>query len=149
MGSTAIAPVIKPTKQSKKNTGEPETTHPGKRGRKSNAEKQLQQQAVEDVDMPQQSTPEKRKQSNGNGNGNKPPKAKRKTKRERELEQLALEQERKYSPETTQQSSASASAEPTSPKVKKTIEKEKQILPSQIGIQKVREELEQAKNAGK
>ncbi len=63
--STAIAPVIKPTKQSKKNTGEPETTHPGKRGRKSNAEKQLQQQAVEDVDMPQQSTPEKRKQTSG------------------------------------------------------------------------------------
>merc|ERR1712078_257718 len=132
MGSTAIAPVIKPTKQSKKNTGEPETTHPGKRGRKSNAEKQLQQQAVEDVDMPQQSTSEKRKQSNGNGNGNKQPKAKRKTKRERELEQLALEEERKYSPETTQQSS---SAEPSSPKVKKTIEKPKQISPSQIGIQ--------------
>ena len=141
--STAIAPVRKTTtKQSK----DPETAiePKGKPGRpKKDTDARMEQ-------LEQQSTPEKRerKESNGNGNGNKPPKAKRKTKRERELEQLALE-ERKYSPETTQQSSASASAEPTSPKVKKTIEKQKQIPPSQIGIQKVKEELEQAKLAGK
>ena len=141
--STAIARVRKTTtKQSK----DPETAiePKGKPGRpKKDTDARMEQ-------LEQQSTPEKRerKESNGNGNGNKPPKAKRKTKRERELEQLALE-ERKYSPETTQQSSASASAEPTSPKVKKTIEKQKQIPPSQIGIQKVKEELEQAKLAGK
>ena len=139
--STAIAPVRKTTtKQSK----DPETAiePKGKPGRpKKDTDARMEQ-------LEQQSTPEKRERNENNGNGNKPPKAKRKTKRERELEQLALE-ERKYSPETTQQSSASASAEPTSPKVKKTIEKEKQIPPSQIGIQKVREELEQAKLAGK
>ena len=139
--STAIARVRKTTtKQSK----DPETdVEPkGKPGRpKKDTDARMEQ-------LEQQSTPEKRerKESNGNGNGNKPPKAKRKTKRERELEQLALEQERKYSPETAQ---PSASAEPSSPKVKKTIEKPKQISPSQIGIQKVREELEQAKLAGK
>ena len=140
--STAIAPVRKTTtKQSK----DPETAiePKGKPGRpKKDTDARMEQ-------LEQQSTPEKRERKESNGNGNKPPKAKRKTKRERELEQLALEEERKYSPETTQQSSASASAEPTSPKVKKTIEKEKQIPPSQIGIQKVREELEQAKLAGK
>merc|ERR1712078_525264 len=135
--STAIARVRKTTtKQSK----DPETAiePKGKPGRpKKDTDARMEQ-------LEQQSTPEKRerKESNGNGNGNKPPK----TKRERELEQLALEQERKYSPETTQ---PSASAEPSSPKVKKTIEKPKQISPSQIGIQKVREELEQAKLAGK
>ena len=144
--STAIAPVRKTTT---KQSQDPETAiePKGKPGRpKKDTDARMEQ-------LEQQSTPEKRerKESNGNGNGNKPPKAKRKTKRERELEQLALEEERKYSPETTQQSSASASAsaESTSPKVKKTIEKEKQIPPSQIGIQKVREELEQAKLAGK
>ena len=58
-------------------------------------------------------------------------------------------------PEKTQSSAsaaedkASAAAEPSSPKVKKTIEKPKQVLPSVIGIQKVREELEQAKIRGK
>ena len=55
-------------------------------------------------------------------------------------------EEKKNAPEVTQPSSSSAE----SPKgVKKTIEKPKQIAPSQIGIQKVREELEQAKIAGK
>ena len=139
--STAIAPVRKTTT---KQSQDPETAiePKGKPGRpKKDTDARMEQ-------LEQQSTPEKRERKENNGNGNKPPKAKRKTKRERELEQLALE-ERKYSPETTQQSSASASAEPTSPKVKKTIEKEKQIPPSQIGIQKVREELEQAKLAGK
>ena len=90
----------------------------------------------------QQSTPEKRDRKESNGNGDKPPKAKRKTKKERKSEQLALEEE-------PQPSSSSAPAEPTSPNVKKTIQKSKQIAPSQIGIQKVREELEQAKIAGK
>ena len=137
--STAIARVRKTTtKQSK----DPETdVEPkGKPGRpKKDTDARMEQ-------LEQQSTPEKRERKESNGNGNKPPKAKRKTKRERELEQLALEQERKYSPETAQ---PSASAEPSSPKVKKTIEKPKQISPSQIGIQKVREEVEQAKLAGK
>ena len=140
--STAIAPVRKTTT---KQSQDPETAiePKGKPGRpKKDTDARMEQ-------LEQQSTPEKRERNENNGNGNKQPKAKRKTKRERELEQLALEEERKYSPETTQQSSASASAEPTSPKVKKTIEKEKQIPPSQIGIQKVREELEQAKLAGK
>ena len=135
--STAIQPVKKTTtKQSKK---DPETAvePKGKAGRpKKDTDARMEQ-------LEQQSTPEKRERKASNGNGDKPPKAKRKTKKERELEKLALEEERKYSPETTQ-------PEPTSPKgVKKTIEKPKQIAPSQIGIQKVREELEQAKIAGK
>ena len=135
--STAIQPVKKTTtKQSKK---DPETAvePKGKAGRpKKDTDARMEQ-------LEEQSTPEKRERKASNGNGDKPPKAKRKTKKERELEKLALEEERKYSPETTQ-------PEPTSPKgVKKTIEKPKQIAPSQIGIQKVREELEQAKIAGK
>ena len=135
--STEIQPVKKTTtKQSKK---DPETAvePKGKAGRpKKDTDARMEQ-------LEQQSTPEKRERKASNGNGDKPPKAKRKTKKERELEKLALEEERKYSPETTQ-------PEPTSPKgVKKTIEKPKQIAPSQIGIQKVREELEQAKIAGK
>ena len=143
--SSSGGPIVPIRKTTTKQSKDPETAvePKGKAGRpKKDTDARMEQ-------LEQQSTPEKRERKESNGNGNKPPKAKRKTKRERELEQLALEQERKYSPETTQQSSASASAEPTSPKVKKTIEKEKQILPSQIGIQKVREELEQAKNAGK
>ena len=146
--STAIVPVRKTTtKQSK----DPETAiepkgKPGRPKKDTDARMEQLERPIPERKVP---TPEKRKQSKDNGNGNKPPKAKRKTKRERELEQLALE-EGKYSPETTQPSaSASASAEPTSPKVKKTIEKPKQISPSQIGIQKVKEELEQAKLAGK
>ena len=134
--STAIQPVKKTTtKQSKK---DPETAvePKGKAGRpKKDTDARMEQ-------LEQQSTPEKRDRKESNGNGDNPPKAKQKTKKERQLEKLALEEERKYSPETTQ-------PEPTSPKVKKTIEKPKQIAPSQIGIQKVREELEQAKNAGK
>jgi len=147
--SSSGGPIVPIRKTTTKQSKDPETAvePKGKAGRpKKDTDARMEQ-------LEQQSTPEKRERKesngNGNGNGNKPPKAKRKTKRERELEQLALEEERKYSPETTQQSSASASAEPTSPKVKKTIEKEKQIPPSQIGIQKVREELEQAKLAGK
>ena len=155
--STAIAP----------ETDVPPKGKPGRPYKDTDARmKQLQQQAVEDVDMPQQSTPEKRKQSKGNGNGNQRPKAKQKTKEEQQEQQrlAALmnttvkdqkNAEKKNAPEVTQPSSsasasASASAEPTSPKVKKTIEKPKQqITPSQIGIQAVREELEQAKLAGK
>ena len=143
--STAIQPVKKTTtKQSKK---DPETAvePKGKPGRpKKDTDARMEQ-------IEQQSTPEKRERKESNGNGDKPPKAKRKTKKERKLEQLALEEERKYSPETTQPSSSSAPATSAeSPKgVKKTIEKPKQIAPSQIGIQKVREELEQAKIAGK
>ena len=145
--STAIQPVKKTTtKQSKK---DPETAvePKGKAGRpKKDTDARMEQLATqtptEDVVI-QETTAEKRERKASNGNGDKPPKAKRKTKKERELEKLALEEERKYSPETTQ-------PEPTSPKgVKKTIEKPKQIAPSQIGIQKVREELEQAKIAGK
>ena len=135
--STAIQPVKKTTtKQSKK---DPETAvePKGKAGRpKKDTDARMEQ-------LEQQSTPEKRDRKESNGNGDNPPKAKQKTKKERQLEKLALEEERKYSPETTQ-------PEPKSPKgVKKTIEKPKQIAPSQIGIQKVREELEQAKIAGK
>ena len=143
--SSSGGPIVPIRKTTTKQSKDPETAvePKGKAGRpKKDTDARMEQ-------LEQQSTPEKRERKESNGNGNKPPKAKRKTKRERELEQLALEEERKYSPETTQQSSASASAEPTSPKVKKTIEKEKQIPPSQIGIQKVREELEQAKLAGK
>ena len=134
--STAIQPVKKTTtKQSKK---DPETAvePKGKPGRpKKDTDARMEQ-------LEQQSTPEKRDRKESNGNGDKPPKAKRKTKKERKSEQLALEEE-------PQPSSSSAPAEPTSPNVKKTIQKSKQIAPSQIGIQKVREELEQAKIAGK
>ena len=150
--STAIQPVKKTTtKQSKK---DPETAvePKGKPGRpKKDTDARMEQ-------LEQQSTPEKRERKESNGNGDKPPKAKAKSAKQEkdEKRQLAAlmnttvkeqkKEEKKNAPEVTQPSSSSAE----SPKgVKKTIEKPKQIAPSQIGIQKVREELEQAKIAGK
>ena len=160
--STSITPIRKQTtKQSKKNTGDPETdTEPkGKAGRpKKDTKARMEQLAdiAEDVEIKdKETTPEKRERKASNGNGTKPTK-KAKAKQEESREHKALmntvvkeqkKQEKQYSPETTQPSSSSASAE--SPKAKKTIEKTKQIAPSQIGIQKVREELQEAKQKGK
>ena len=152
--STAIQSVKKTTtKQSKK---DPETAveQKGKAGRpKKDTDARMEQ-------LEQQSTPEKRDRKESNGNGDKPPKAKQKTKKQEkdEKRQLAAlmnttvkeqkKEEKKNAPEVTP-SSSSAPVETSSPKAKKTIEKPKKIAPSQIGIQKVREELEQAKIAGK
>ena len=153
--STSMTPIRKQTtKQSKKNTGNPETDiEPrGKPGRpKKDTEARMEQLAediAEDVEIQDKgSTPEKRERKASNGNGATPTK-KAKAKQEESRKHKALMNTNVNEPSSSS-ASASASASAESPKAKKTIEKSKQIAPSQIGIQKVREELEQAKNAGK
>ena len=153
--STSMTPIRKQTtKQSKKNTGNPETDiEPrGKSGRpKKDTEARMEQLAediAEDVEIQDKgSTPEKRERKASNGNGAKPTK-KAKAKQEESRKHKALMNTNVNEPSSSS-ASASASASAESPKAKKTVLKPKQLAPSVIGIQQVREELEQAKNAGK
>jgi hypothetical protein len=166
--SSSTSPAIKVKKVTKK-TGDPEKDHEpkGKVGRpKKNADEraeQLNTNPEQSVPMDSEKATEKRERRGSVSEPKKKAKAK-KQEDEEERKRAALlktaigyqkKEEKKYSPEQTQSSAsaaedkASAAAEASSSKsVRKTIEK-KQIPPSQIGIQRVRELLEEAKNNNK
>jgi len=135
----------------------------GKVGRpKKNAEETL---VLMDVDT--KSTQEKRERKESKNGNEATPKKKSKKEQKKEAEEdrkrlalmnIAKKREQDFAPEKTQSSAsaledkASAAAEPTSPKgagVKKTIKKNEQVMPTKIGIQRLREELEHAKLQGK